>query len=369
MIEPIKPQDEINPELIYQMTRECMDVSYIKDFFTKTDPEIFLVLITEKMVIIMKAIWERDFHHIDIAKKIYEVLDIDKNEAVLILHAATNKNSKTLFIDYEHCEDRYYSYMDEIYTYFKSIIKKTGSEITCSYIGLPQKIVKKDVRTNQGNNIEYLPGVSIIKTIEYLKEQNDMCDWYRKNIVTIIDKDGEIFTVQREKIKQNKNGDFLYDDEVIQDQKEKKKKFLLHGGLKNALLIELQKKDSERYKNYKGRLNEGRESLLEFAKNEFAVIWPYNPQDINDYYGIGKHLYSESNTYINLPINPTKGQINRLRELTSVLIYNPIVTEINAYQYNKNGNWSFINTYTREKNKRMSTDFLKYLDDYNDLRK
>lgn len=359
MIKPINPKDEIDSELIHKMTRECMNVNYIKDFFTKIDPEIFLVIITEKMVIIMKATWEREFHYIDIVKKIYDILDIDENESVLILHATTSRNSKEFFINYEHCENRYYSYMDEIYNCFKSIIKKTGSEVNCAHIGLPQKTVEK-----RYNDTHFLPGVSIMQMIEYLKEQEDLCDWYRKNVVTIIDRDGEIFTVQREKIKQDKNGDFLYDDEIIQD----KKNFLLHGGLRSALMIEIQKNNPQKYNQYKGRLIEGREALLEFGKNGFVVIWPYDPQDIDNYFGKGKHLYSESNTYINLPIDPTKEQINRLRELVSVLIYNPYVKEINAYQCNTNCNWDFINTYKRERNGRMSKDFLDYLDNYNKIR-
>ena len=35
MLEPIKKVEDINPELIYKMTRDCMNSEWIKDFYTK----------------------------------------------------------------------------------------------------------------------------------------------------------------------------------------------------------------------------------------------------------------------------------------------------------------------------------------------
>jgi len=34
MIKPIKKVEDINPELIYKMTRDCMSPEWIKDFYT-----------------------------------------------------------------------------------------------------------------------------------------------------------------------------------------------------------------------------------------------------------------------------------------------------------------------------------------------
>ena len=35
MLESIKKVEDINPELIYKMTRDCMNSEWIKDFYTK----------------------------------------------------------------------------------------------------------------------------------------------------------------------------------------------------------------------------------------------------------------------------------------------------------------------------------------------
>ena len=90
----------------------------------------------------------------------------------------------------------------------------------------------------------YLPGVSTRESNAFLESDIQMSNYFRKYIVSIIDKNGQIINVEREKIikKENptdKKVEFFYDGKVIQEKGTSN--FLLHGGLRNALIIELEK--------------------------------------------------------------------------------------------------------------------------------
>ena len=74
MIRPIEKVEDINPELIYTMTRDCMNIEWIKDFFTSEKEEIFTMMINEDWVIIIKAMELDELHHEDIAKKVLEII-------------------------------------------------------------------------------------------------------------------------------------------------------------------------------------------------------------------------------------------------------------------------------------------------------
>ena len=74
MLEPIKKVEDINPELIYKMTRDCMNSEWIKDFYTSDKEEIYTMMINENKVIIIKALLLNEFHYTDIAKKVSEFM-------------------------------------------------------------------------------------------------------------------------------------------------------------------------------------------------------------------------------------------------------------------------------------------------------
>lgn len=74
MIKPIKKIEEINPELIYTMTRDCMNIEWIKEFFTGEEPGIFTMMINKDWTIIIRAIVSDQLHHEDIVKKVLETI-------------------------------------------------------------------------------------------------------------------------------------------------------------------------------------------------------------------------------------------------------------------------------------------------------
>lgn len=146
-------------------------------------------------------------------------------------------------INYNYCQDAYYDVIDETYQRLKSIIKKVeDNEISYGYLGTPEKIIPlNEVSKNAG--ISYLPGIQTSKYKNYLDYENQMCDYFRKYVASIIDENGKIINVERNKIDRhclpNDEVEYLYDGIIIQE--EGINKLLWHGGLKNALIHEYNK--------------------------------------------------------------------------------------------------------------------------------
>lgn len=74
MIKPIKKVEDINPEIIYTMTRDCVNIEWIKDFYTSDKEESFTMMVNENWVIIIRAVLSKEFQHTDIAKRVLEIL-------------------------------------------------------------------------------------------------------------------------------------------------------------------------------------------------------------------------------------------------------------------------------------------------------
>ena len=63
MINPIKSVDVIDEKLIAEMSRECISKEYLQDFFTTEMNEIFLLMITQEQVVLIKAINDEKLRH------------------------------------------------------------------------------------------------------------------------------------------------------------------------------------------------------------------------------------------------------------------------------------------------------------------
>ena len=244
MLEPIKKVEDINPELIYKMTRDCMNSEWIKDFYTSDKEEIYTMMINENKVIIIKALLLSELHYTDIAKKVSEFMRT-RQKLCFNLSDIHLKVQSGLIMDYNYCKNAYYDLINSIYQKIIEIVKGIETKkmkINYDYIGNPEKIIALENRNHSNNN--YLPGVSTRDFNSFLESEIQMSNYFRKYIVSVIDKNGQLINVEREKITKkedpiNKKVEFLYDGKVIQEKGEKN--FLLHGGLRNALIIELEK--------------------------------------------------------------------------------------------------------------------------------
>ena len=74
MTKPIKNVDEINYELIHNMTRESMSIDWIKDFYTSECDGIFSILVNKNWTVIIRGEFLRDLHHEDIARRVSEIM-------------------------------------------------------------------------------------------------------------------------------------------------------------------------------------------------------------------------------------------------------------------------------------------------------
>lgn len=244
MIEPIKKVEDINPELIYKMTRDCMNPEWIKDFYTSDKEETFTMMINENWVIIIKAILLNELHYTDIAKKVSEIMRTRQKFCVNSsdIHL---KVQIGLIMDYNYCKNAYYDVINNIYQKISEIVKKVElkkMKINYGYIGNQEEIIALENKNHSSKN--YLPGVSTREFNGILESEIQMSNYFRKYIVSIIDKNGQIINVERDKIvkkedPKDKNAEFFYDGKVIQEKGESD--VLLHEGLRNALIIELEK--------------------------------------------------------------------------------------------------------------------------------
>lgn len=147
-------------------------------------------------------------------------------------------------INYNYCKDSYYDVIDDIYEKINNIVKKVelkDSRINYGYIGLTENVIALECNDSLNNN--YLPGVSTKEFKEFIEKENQMCDYFRKYIVSIIDENGQIINVERNRIIKHilpgGEVEYLYDGKVIQEKGISP--YLLHEGLKNALMIEIEK--------------------------------------------------------------------------------------------------------------------------------
>ena len=244
MIKPIKKVEDINPELIYKMTRDCMNPEWIKDFYTSDKEETFTMMINKNWVIIIKAFLLNELHYTDIAKKVSEIMRTRQkfcfNSSDIHL-----KLQGGLILDYNYCKNAYYNVINDIYQKINEIVKKVElkkMKINYGYVGNPEKNIALENKNYSSSN--YLPGVSTRDFNAFLESEIQMSNYFRKYIVSIIDKNGQLINVEREKIikkeeQSDKKIEFLYDGKVIQEKGISD--FLLHGGLRNALIIELEK--------------------------------------------------------------------------------------------------------------------------------
>lgn len=240
-------------------------------------------------------------------------------------------------INYNYCKDSYYDVVDDIYQKLRNIVNKIEldkEEVFYGYIGLPENVIVSE--NDNSLNEKYLPGVKTIEFKNFLEDEIQMSNYFRKYVVTIIDEDGQIINVDRDKITKQSlpegQVEFRYDGIVIQNIKNQM--YLLHGGLRNAVMIELEKAYRSKGKKYKGKLEEGREAFIEFASEGFVTIWPLYPQDYLDCYGKRK---SESTIFFNKPFKPTENQLKKSRILFSTLVYNRDVKEILTSRMNSRG--------------------------------
>lgn len=150
-----------------------------------------------------------------------------------------------LKINYNYCRNAYYDVINNICQKVFEIIKKVEDEkmkINYGYIGRPEKIIT--LKNNESGSNNYLPGVSTREFNESLEYEIQMNNYFRKYIVSIIDRSGQIINVERTKIIKKGNpkeerAEFLYEGKVIQEKG--RSNYLLHEGLRNALIIELEK--------------------------------------------------------------------------------------------------------------------------------
>ena len=261
--------------------------------------------------------------------------------------------------------------MGDIYKAIKGIIEKVKIPENEVHYG-NDEIIERFIQPENISVIDTrcLPGVSTSAVKEFLCDELHKCDYFKRYPVTIIDKEGRVINIAREKIIENKISEneveYTYDGTIVQRKSDKNKYiYLRHEGLKNALLIEYEKAYGGQEK-YRGKLAYGRDSLIEFATQGFISIWPLSPSNCPNYYGPGQDLISESRMIINYPFNPTEKQLKKVRELASIMVYNPIIRDIKTSKMNAQGIQENYSQYKSE-NKKAPKELLLEIDEQLEL--
>ncbi len=122
MIEPIKNAEQINGKIIREMSRECINPSWFKNFFTSNKDEIFLLTISKEQVALIRAVVCKNLHHQQIARKL--LLYTKGNRSTLLVHGYSKGTKKGFIRNFNSCTRRNYcKSMKEIYDLFETYVE------------------------------------------------------------------------------------------------------------------------------------------------------------------------------------------------------------------------------------------------------
>lgn len=129
MIEPIHNTDEIDEELIAKMSRECISKEYLLRFYTTEIDELFLLVITQEQLILIKT--DR-LYHPDITDKVLPIIGQSKKN--LLVNAWSVGKNKGFIGNFNHCSmESYCKRMYEVYDLFVKYIKSIKTK-ECDYL-------------------------------------------------------------------------------------------------------------------------------------------------------------------------------------------------------------------------------------------
>lgn len=181
MIKPIKNLDEIDEKLIAEMSRECISKEYLQKFFTTEMNEIFLLMITQEQVILIKAIYDEKLHHQDIARTVFSI--IGGTTKTLLVHAYSDGKDKGFFRNFNNCSrNNYCKNMKDTYDLFEKFVEKIENK-ECEYYIDDYGLSYNDAVSNSNQKDRKIYGAPVdeVKRIfkEFIQENNYDKDYAR----------------------------------------------------------------------------------------------------------------------------------------------------------------------------------------------
>ena len=168
MIDPIQKVDEIDEKILAEMSKECIRMEYLKKFFATEMNEIFLLMITQEQVVLIRAANKKDIHHQGICNKVFSIMG--GSTKTLLVHAISNGKDKYFIRNFAGCSRiNYCKNMKEIYDLFENFInriKPDGYKCSFADYGLSYD----EVFPNNNEKDRKIYGVPLEEVRKILKE-------------------------------------------------------------------------------------------------------------------------------------------------------------------------------------------------------